>query len=73
MENVDLTMKVTDERAFDEMMKLLDFIPEDPAQAAADLDNTTQDAVQGSRFSTKGAASARVSFLNDVAQNLLDL
>ena len=34
METVDLNMKLTDEKAFDEIKKLLDFLPEDDAVRA---------------------------------------
>ncbi|MCL2150835.1 MAG: hypothetical protein FWH50_01250 [Coriobacteriia bacterium] len=47
MDNVDLDMKLTDERAIEEIKKLLDFLPEDD--------------------------EARTSFVNTVAQKLLDL
>ena len=34
METIDLEMLITDERAFDELKKLLDFLPDDEAKTA---------------------------------------
>ncbi|MCL2151042.1 MAG: hypothetical protein FWH50_02310 [Coriobacteriia bacterium] len=42
MENVDMDMKLTDERAIDEIKKLLDFLPEDDEARTAFINTVAQ-------------------------------
>ena len=42
MQDIDLDMKITDERAFDELKKLLDFLPDDDAVRTGFINTVAQ-------------------------------